>query len=119
MSLPFEHFSPINASLKIRTSAPPTPKLTITETLSVTGRQFSLWSIVSLPPNPKINPNLDPKPNPKQWAILLGTRLSGYHFYTPWLFGFAVWEKSLVFLPGFSFIRTIQNSLKMLIKKGA
>ena len=44
MSLPFRHFPPINTSLKIciiKTNAPaenfpPTPKLTITETLSLT-----------------------------------------------------------------------------------
>ena len=128
MSLPFRHSSPINSSLKIyiiRTIAPeencpPTPKLTLTKTLNLTGggEQFSSWAIVWLPSNPKSNPNLNPNPNPNLGAIFIQRQLSGYHFYSPWLFGFAVWEKLFVFLLGFSFTRTIQMSLKMLIKRG-
>ena len=92
MSLPFRHFPPINTSLKIciikrnapAENFPPTPILTITETLSLTwgggGGEFSSWAIVWFPRNPKTNPNLDPNPNPKRGAIFFGRQLSGYHF---------------------------------------
>ena len=43
---------------------PPTPKLIITQTLTLTGWQFSSATSVWLPPNSKVNPALDPNPNP-------------------------------------------------------
>ena len=51
---------------------PPTPKLTLSQTLTLTGGQFSLEKVVRLFPNPKTNPDLDPNPNPNRWAIFLG-----------------------------------------------
>ena len=59
---------------------PPSPKLTLRQTLALTGGQFSSGAIVWLPPNPKTNPDLDPKPIPKRRAIFLGGQLSGYYF---------------------------------------
>ena len=55
----------------------PIPK-TLTQPLTLTGGQFSSGAIVWLPPNRKINPNLDPNPNPNRGAIFLGVQLSGY-----------------------------------------
>ena len=52
-----------------RKIAPPTPKLTLTQSLTLTGGQFSSGAIVWLHPNPKTNPNLDPNPNPKRGAF--------------------------------------------------
>ena len=58
----------------------PTPKLTLTQTLAITGGgQLFSGAIVWSPPNPKTNPDLDPNPNPNQGAIFLGGQLSGYH----------------------------------------
>ena len=45
---------------------PPTPKLILSQTLTLTGGQFSSWGIVWLPPNPKTNSDLDPNPNPNR-----------------------------------------------------
>ena len=59
---------------------PPTPKLTLSQTLTLTGGQFSLGAVVWLRTNPKTNPDLDPNPNPNRGAIFLGGQLSGYHF---------------------------------------
>ena len=56
----------------------PTPKLTLTQPLTLTGGQFSSGALVWLHPNPKINSNLDPNPNPNRGAIFLGGQLSGY-----------------------------------------
>ena len=42
--------------------SPPTPKLTLTQTLTLTMGRFSSEAIVYLPPNPKTNPNLDQNP---------------------------------------------------------
>ena len=53
---------------------PPTPKLTLSQTLALAGGQFSSVAIVRLPPPPtnrKTNPHLDPNHNPNQGAILL------------------------------------------------
>ena len=51
-----------------RTSAPEencplTPKLTETQTLTLTRGQFFSGAVVWLPRNPKTNPNLDQNPN--------------------------------------------------------
>ena len=43
-------------------NCPPTPKLAPNQTLTLTGEQFLLGAIVSLPHNPKTNPNLDQTP---------------------------------------------------------
>ena len=59
---------------------PPSPKLTLRQTLALTGGQFSSGAIVWLSPNPKTSPDLDPKPIPKRRAIFLGGQLSGYYF---------------------------------------
>ena len=53
-------------------NCPPTPKLTLSQTLTLTGGQFSLGAIVWLPPNPKTNPDLDSNPNSNRGAIYLG-----------------------------------------------
>ena len=59
-------------------NCPPTPKLTLSQTLTLTEGQFSLGAIVWFPPNPKINPDLDPNPKPNRRLIFLGGQLSGY-----------------------------------------
>ena len=51
-------------TIATKENCPPTPKLTLGQTLTLTGDQFSLGAIVWLPPNPKTNPNLDPNPQP-------------------------------------------------------
>ena len=53
-------------------NCPPTPKLTLTQPLTLTGGQFSSGAIVWLSPNPKTNPNLDPSPNPKRGQFSSG-----------------------------------------------
>ena len=55
-------------------NCPPTPKLTLSQTLTL----FSSGAIVWLLPNPKTNPDLDPNPNPYRGAIFLRGQLSGY-----------------------------------------
>ena len=62
----------------------PIPK-TLTQPLTLTGGQFSSGAIVWLPPNRKINPNLDPNPNPNRGAIFFGRQLSRYHRYYAFL----------------------------------
>ena len=47
-----------------REIAPSIPKLTLTQTLTLTSGHFSSRAIVCLPPNPKTKPNLVPIPNP-------------------------------------------------------
>ena len=66
-------------------NCPPTPKLTLIQTLTLTGGHFSSYETVWLPPNPKTNPNLDPSPNANRRAIFVGGQLSGY----PWLYHLA------------------------------
>ena len=62
----------------------PTPKLTLSQTLTLTGGQCFSCSFFWLPPPPphnrKTNPNLDPNPNPSRGrgAIFIGGQLSGY-----------------------------------------
>ena len=58
----------------------PIPKLTLSQTLTLTvGKNFS-DAIVCSPPNTKTNPDLDPNANPNQGAIFIVGQLSGY----PW-----------------------------------
>ena len=52
----------------------PTPKLTLTQTVTLTRGQFSSGGIIWLSLNPKTNHNLDPNPNPNRG----GGQLSGY-----------------------------------------
>ena len=59
-------------------NCPPTPKLTLSQTLTLTEGQSSSVAIVWLSPNPKTNPHLDPNPNPNRGAIFLGGQLSVY-----------------------------------------
>ena len=44
----------------------PNPKLTLTQTLTLSGGQFSSGAIVWLLPNPKTKPNLNSNPNPNR-----------------------------------------------------
>ena len=62
----------INLNLMVLGQLPPIPKLTLTQTLTLTRGQFSSGAIVWLPLNPKTNPNLDRNPNPNREAIFLG-----------------------------------------------
>ena len=58
---------------------PPTPKLTLSQTLTLTRGQFFLGTIVWLPPNPKTTPDLHQNSN-FNWegGTFLGGQLSGY-----------------------------------------
>ena len=56
-----------------RKIAPLTPKLTLTQPLTLTGGQLSKGAIVWLPPNPKTKPNLDPKPIPNRGQLFSGS----------------------------------------------
>ena len=60
-------------------NCPPTPKLTLTQTLTLNSGQFSSGANVWLSPNPNTSPNLDSNPNPKRGAIHFGGQLSEYH----------------------------------------
>ena len=58
-------------------NCPPTAKLTLRQTLTLTAGQFSSGAIAWLSPHPKTNLDLDPKPNPNRvgggvGAIFLG-----------------------------------------------
>ena len=57
---------------------PPTPKLTLTQLLTLARRQFSSGAIVWLHPEPRTYSNLDENPNPNRGTIFLGGQLSGY-----------------------------------------
>ena len=57
----------------------PTPKLTLTQVLTLTGGLFSSRAVVWLTPKPKTNPNLDPNPNPNQGAIFHGGNCPDTH----------------------------------------
>ena len=62
-------------------NCPPTPKLTLP--LILTRGQFFSGVIVWLPPNPKINPNLDRNPNPNRGTIFLRgeiVRIPSFYF---------------------------------------
>ena len=61
-------------AIALEENCPPTPKLTLSQTLTL----FSSGAIVWLLPNPKTNPDLDPNPNPYRGAIFLRGQLSGY-----------------------------------------
>ena len=73
-------FKTVLGQLPPRKIAPLTPKLTLTQPLTLTGGQLSKGAIVWLPPNPKTKPNLDPKPIPNRGATFLGEQLSRYQF---------------------------------------
>ena len=62
----------------------PTPKLTLSQTLTLTGGQIFSGAIVWLLPNLKTDHYLDPNPNPNRGAIFLGEggQLSGCHVKT-------------------------------------
>ena len=57
---------PGSSTIASEENCPPTPKLTLTQTLTLTGGLFSSGEIVWLLPNPTANPNLDPNPNPNR-----------------------------------------------------
>ena len=66
-----------------RPPSPPTTRLTLSQTLTLTKGQFSSGAIAWLPPNPKTNPNLDPNPNPNRGgAIFLGGEIARIPFFT-------------------------------------
>ena len=65
-------------------NCPPTAKLTLRQTLTLTGGQFSSGAIVWLSPHPKTNLDLDPKPNPNRvggGGNFPRGQLSRYHFF--------------------------------------
>ena len=68
-------------------NCPSTPKLTLSQTLTLTRGQFSSWAIVWLPPNPKTNPDLDPNPSPNQGGNFPRGQLAGY------LYRYNIWYK--------------------------
>ena len=47
-------------------NCPPTAKLTLRQTLTLTGGQFSSGAVAWLSPHPKTNLDLDLKPNPNR-----------------------------------------------------
>ena len=49
---------------------PSTPKLILSQTLTLNGGHVFSGAIVWLPSNPKTNPDLDPNPNPNQGEIV-------------------------------------------------
>ena len=53
-------------------NCPPIPKLTLSQTLTLTGGQYSSGAISWLPSNPKIKPDLVPAPNPNRGVLFLG-----------------------------------------------
>ena len=59
-------------------NCPPTPTLTLTQTLNITKGQYFPGGIAWFSPNSKTNPNLDRNTNPNRGAIFLGEQLSGY-----------------------------------------
>ena len=63
----------LNGSRKIapEENCPLTPKLTLTQPLTLTGGQFSSGAIIRLLHNPKTNPNLEPNPKPNLGAIFI------------------------------------------------
>ena len=63
-----------------RGKLPPTAKLTLSQTLTLTGGWFLSGAIVWLSSNPKSNPDLDPNLNANGGAIFLGGQLSGNNF---------------------------------------
>ena len=71
-----------------RGNCSPTPKLTLGQALTLTGVRFSSAAIVWLPPNPKINPDLDPNPNRNRVAIFFGDNCLDTHMMNcrnpPW-----------------------------------
>ena len=89
MSLPFRHSSPINTSLKIyiiRTIAPeqncpPTPKLTLTQTLNLNGGNFLRGQLSGCPPTLKVTLTLTQTPTLTGGAIVR----------TPFLVPVVVW----------------------------
>ena len=59
----------------------PTPKLTLTQTPTLTEGQFSSGGNCLVVPNPKTNVNFDANPNPNREIIFLEGQLFGYRFY--------------------------------------
>ena len=51
----------------------PTPKLTLTQTVTLTRGQFSSGGIIWLSSNPKTNHNLDPNSNPNRGGAIVRT----------------------------------------------
>ena len=63
-------------TIALEENCPATPKLTLTQTPTVTREQFTSGAIVWLSPNPKTNPNLDRYPNPNwgtkfPWRVIV------------------------------------------------
>ena len=63
----------------------PTSKLTLIQTLTLTGGQFSSGAMVWLPPT-LTKLKLDLNPNPNLGAIFFEGRLSGYHILAMFFF---------------------------------
>ena len=53
-------------------NCPPTPKLTLTKSLTLTRGQFFSRTIIWFPPNPKTNPNFDQNPTLTGWQFSSG-----------------------------------------------
>ena len=60
-------------------NCPSTPKLTLTQPLTLTGDNFPQGHLSGCPPTLKVTPNLDPNPTPNREAIFLEGKLSRYH----------------------------------------
>ena len=83
--------------------APSTPKLTLTQTVTLTSGQFFFGQLSGyLPPNLKTNLNLDPHPNPNWEVIFLAGQLSGYLILR---YFFCDIIKCAIFLPNMKFGR--------------
>ena len=63
-------FLGVLGQLPPKKNCPPTAKLTLSQTLTLAGGQFSSEAMVWLLPNTKTNPDLDPNLNPNRGAII-------------------------------------------------
>ena len=86
-------------------NCPPTPKLTLPLTPTLTEEKYSSGAIVWLPSNSKANPKLDPNPNPNRAQISSGGNYPDIDMVS----GAIVWTPIYLFIY-FHFILSWQNT---------